>query len=609
MSDLFQRLFPLSESPVHSLNAQAALGLVRPPQRSQFLLLVRHFLERFFNHESFSPDGDAKARLVLLAFTAALPGFTVALYLWPIYHPFIGDGRHPSLLAPPPYWLQVNHHFFFVVYSLVVMGIVTVFQWDLFFPDLLDVFVLSTLPVLDRKLFVARVTAITILLAGFLFDANLFATLVLPISIEPRSMARFFAAHILSMTAGGLFSAGSILGLQGVLLSLLGARLFRKISLLLQGLLITILLMLLLLFPVLSEAVPVFLEHRGAWALCFPPFWFLGIYQRLLEGPSALPIYARLAQTGCMATIAALGIALLAYPFAYLRRVRQLMEGSGTRDTRKQLARTFNRLLHTLLVHQPVQRAVFHFINQTLLRVQRYRIYLVLYGGVGLSVVAATILRVTIVEQRVRLEVSADGIRAAIGIVAFWTIAGLRIAFVSSGNQQGSWVFRVIHGRPPHFRPAVQQRLAAEAWVVLWSMTLTLGAYFVLRAIAPPELRTLPATASELLIAVGMCLLLTDVFFLNVMIVPFTGEPAREQSSLAITLLKYFAFIPVVTWLSSEAGPWMETGSLRFVVAVIAIGAAHWGMRSRQRAIIREHSNLVGLEDGEEDFPMKLGLR
>ena len=112
----FQRLFMMSEPEALSLNAQAALGAVHTPQRSQFSLLVRHFLERFFNRETASPDGDAKARLVLIAFATGLPGFVVALYLWPIYHPFRGwPLDHPSNGGPPPYWLQVNHHFFFVV--------------------------------------------------------------------------------------------------------------------------------------------------------------------------------------------------------------------------------------------------------------------------------------------------------------------------------------------------------------------------------------------------------------------------------------------------------------------------------------------------------------
>ena len=90
-----------------------------------------------------------------------------------------------------------------------------------------------------------------------------------------------------------------------------------------------------------------------------------------------------------------------------------------------------------------VRRAVFHFISQTLLRVPRYRIYLVLYGGVGLSVLIATVLRLTVSKGHLRAEASADGIRVALGIVAFWVIAGMRTAFVSPGNQQGNWVFRI----------------------------------------------------------------------------------------------------------------------------------------------------------------------
>ena len=156
----------------------------------------------------------------------------------------------------PPYWLQVNHHFFFVLYSFVAMGIITVFEWDLFFPDLLDVFVLTTLPIQDRKLFQARVSAIAIFIVGFLLDANFLAPLVIPASFDPLNLPRLLIGHLSAVLAGGLFSAVFILALQGVLLSVLGERLFRRIALVLQGLSITVLLMLLFLFPVLSGAVP-----------------------------------------------------------------------------------------------------------------------------------------------------------------------------------------------------------------------------------------------------------------------------------------------------------------------------------------------------------------
>jgi len=596
MNGEFQRLFMMSEPEILSLNAQAALGPVHAPQRSQFVLLVRHFLERFFNHETASPDGDAKGRLILLGMATGIPPFMVALYLWPVYHPFPGwpPGRGLNI-DPPPYWLQVNHHFFFVLYSFVAMGIVTVFEWDLFFPDLLDVFVLSTLPIRDRRLFQARVAAISIFIAGFLFNANFLAPLVLPAALDPPSVLRLLAGHIAAVLASGLFSAAFILALQGVLLSVLGERMFRRLSLILQGLSITLLLMILALFPALSSAVPFFLQSGNPLVFSCPPFWFLGIYQRVLEGPAALPIYGHLAETGCAALLVTVALAAVAYPLAYLRRVRQLIVGPSAQATRNWAARPLDGLLHRTVLSRPVGRAVFHFIGATLLRV--------------LSVVVASILRLSVSQGRVGIEVSADGIRSAVAIVAFWTIAGLRMAFVSPGNRQGSWVFRVVHGRPAPLNTTIEQLHAAQLCAHLWAVLATFSACLVFHFLAPEELRTWPATASLLLISAGMCLLLTDVFFLSVKTIAFSGEQEREQHNLAMTLLKYFTFFPVVVWIPVVLEPWIEKGAGHFLIAVAAIAGSHLALGATHRRIIREHCNTPGLEDDEEDFPMKLGLR
>jgi len=591
-----------------SLNEQAALGEVRPRERSQFAHLVTHYLERFFNHETAAPDGSAKARLVLAAFAAGLPGFVVALYLWPIYHPFKGwPLDHPSHGEPPPYWLQVNHHFFFVVYSFVVMGIAAVFEWDLFFPDLLDIFVLGTLPVPDRRLFLARVSAIAIFVAGFLFTANFLAPLMLAASTEPRDGTRLIAGDVLAAFGAGLFAALFVIAFQSALLALLGERFFRRLSLLVQGLSISALLMLLLLFPVLSGAVPALLRSGSMYARWFPPFWFLGVYQRVLEGPSALPIYTQLAQTAWMATLAAAAVALIAYPLAYLRRVHRLVEGTITRRSRNLLARVVHPLIHLSLARSPMRRAVIHFIGQTLLRVPRYRIYLVLYGGVGLSVVVASILRLTVVHNLVHVQVSADGLRAAIAIIAFWIVAGLRAAFVSPGNQQGSWVFRVVNGNPPSFARALDRLRAAKTWVCAWAFLVTFAVLWASRAIAPRELLTASATAAQALVAASLCLLLTDVFFLHVTTVPFTGAPAGEDN-LAFTLLKYFTFFPLVLAIPVITEPWIERSLWRLAAAAFAVIAMHIALRLRHRALVGMYCREPAVEDGEESYFLRLGL-
>ena len=602
MAELFQRLL-LQPEPL-SLNAQSALGIVRAPRRSQFSLLVRHFLERFFNHETASPDGDAKTRMVQIACATGIPGFFFAMYLWPLYHPFFG---WPP--KPPSYWTQVNHHFFFIVYSFASMGIATVFEWDMFFPDLLDIFVLTTLPIPNRRLFMARVAAILVFIFGLLLVANLLGLIIFPIVVDPKNMARLIAGHLLAVAASGFFAATLILALQGVLLSLLGERIFRRISLLLQGVLIAALLMLLLLDPLLSGITSSAVESGGAFTRFFPPYWFLGIYQCLMEGSAALPIYTRLAETGCAALLITAGLVVLTYPIAYLRRMRQLVEGPDTRDTRNWVAWPLYKLLHATILRAPNCRAVFHFISQTLLRVERYRIYLVIYGGAGLSMIIALILRIRVEHLQMKLGFSSDGLRAAAGILAFWTIAGLRLAFLSPGNRQGNWIFRVVHGRPPEFSIACDQLQAAKLWVFLWGLTVTFGFTLATRAVAPLEMQPWTSTASQLLCDITLCLLLTGILFLNVKTLPFSGEDRREETNIAFSILKYAIYLPIVALLPVAAEAWMEANVWHLAIAVGALIAAHGLICIWHRAVIREYCSMRALEDDEEEFPLSLGLR
>ena len=599
----------MSEPEALSLYSQAELGAMRQPEHSQFAHLIRHFLERFFNHETASPDGDAKARLVLIAVAAGLPGFVIALYLWPVYHHFIHypPPHHP--VPGPPYWLQVNHHFFYVIYSFAVMGIVTVFEWDMFFPDRLDLFVLQTLPIAARTMFMARVSAISILIAGFLFDTNVLAPLALPAAIDPPNIFGFLAGHLLAVACSGLFAVALLLAFQGLLISVLGERLFRKLSLPLQGLIISALIMLLLLFPVLSGAVPVLLQSGSTYARYFPPFWFLGMYQRLFEGPTALPIYLKLAQTGFIALIVTAALAILTYPIAYLRRSRALIEGVETRHARRWMIHPVAVLLHATLLRRATVRAVFHFITQSILRVPRYRIYLVLYGGVGVAIVCATVVRMTVANDHVRIAASTDGIRAAAGIVAFWLIAGLRVAFVSPGNQQGNWAFRFVQGKPPQFEIAIEQSTATTFWILLWAIAFTWGICLALRSISPAAMLSGPATVSQFLVAAGLCVLLTDLFLLDVTIVPFTGDVGREHSNLATTVLKYCAFVPLVAWIPVASEPWVQTSIRNLGIAVGGVALVHLLLRSAHRRILREYCNAASCEVDGEEFPMKLGLR
>jgi hypothetical protein len=586
------RIFTPPDFPVLSLEVQAQMPVMDAQERSQFHLLVRHFLERFFTNEMVSADGESKARLLQVAYTIALPGMVVALFLFPLYH------------APldRPFWSQVSDHYFYVMYSFVAVGAVSIFAWDLLFPDLLDLFILSSLPIVNQRLFLARIVAACLFLGLFLFGINALGAVFYPLLSEPPGLARHAFAHLLAVLGSGAFAGAFFLGLQGVMVAILGERLFRAVSPLLQCVTTMMLLTILLLFPVSAQFLEV-ITHSSA-ARYFPPFWFLGIYERLLAGSSSLPMFTLLAKTGCLATAIAVALMIASYPLAYRRRMRYLVEGSGASDTQNLAVAPINQLLHVTLLRNPVQRGVYHFISYGLLRTQRHRVYLAMYSGLGLALLTACAVLLKLAHGHLGLALSPDGLRAAVPIAAFWTIAGLRTAFLSPMDKRGGWVFRVILGKP-----GVAQLAATTLWILPCVLVLTLGMVALISLVAPPELHDWRSAMSQTLVAIGLCLLLTDALFLKVTSIPFTGERRVPATNLAFILLQYFGFFPPLVLLTVALEPWLEASMWHVAGAVGCIVAAHLVMRKVHRKNADYYANLIDLDDDEEEFPQRLGLR
>src|SRR6266576_3841431 len=218
-------------------------------EQSQFEILVRHIFYRFLHNELLTSDDDETKRVMQISCAIAVPGMIVALFLFPAYHAF------PPYPVPRPFWSQAGDHYFYVMYSFVVMGAATVFEWDLLFPDLVDVFVLSIQPIASRHLFFARVLALAIFLGLVLFGTSILGILFMPLVAELPNFLRHLLAHSTAVFASGTFAAATFLALQGVLLNIVGENIFRRITPLLQGTSIMFLLAILLLHPTLSRSL------------------------------------------------------------------------------------------------------------------------------------------------------------------------------------------------------------------------------------------------------------------------------------------------------------------------------------------------------------------
>jgi hypothetical protein len=588
-------LFAPPKHPVLSLAVQAESAL--PDRvRSPFEVLVRHILARFFNNELLASDDETK-RVMQIACAVALPTLIVSLFLFPAYHAF------PPAPVHRPFWSQAGDHYFYVMYSFIVMGAVTVYEWDLLFPDILDIFVLSVLPIPNRKLFFARVLALAIFLLLVQFGTSILGTLFLPLAAEQFNFIRHIFSHFIAVTMSGMFAAASFLSIQGILLNTVGERFFRRITPLLQGASIMLLLVILLLCPAFAGSLQTLLTSGSTTPHYFPPFWFLGVYECLLAGASTPAIFHSLARTGCYALLLLLSCTILTYPLAYRRRIRQLIEGSAATSTPRRTNGPIHSLLHTTLLRSPSQRAIFHFIGQTILRSQRQRVTLAMFGGLGVAITVAQMVVLRTDAGHIRPALLPDGIRSAIPIMVFFTVVGLRAVLAAPVDRRGSWLFGVLIGRP---RPS---HLAGRSiWITSWAMAISIATALLLHTLSPASLKTPRISMGQLLVAIGLPLLLSDILLFSTRTIPFTHLHKGSVNDLPLAVVRYIVLFPIFVSIVLHQETWVEASILHLFETLLFIASAHL-LLQRAQALYQDQYTVDIPPDDTDEFPQRLGLR
>ena len=561
-----------TQDAVLSFNVQARLT-GSPRTQPQFEVLVRHLFDRLLNNEAFGED--AALRVAQLAYAVVLPGVLVALFLFPAYH---GLPPHP---IERPFWAQAADHLFYITYSLVILGTAMVFQWDLLFPDLLDLFILSTLPLSRLRLLLARISAFALFLALVLLGTTGLTDLFFPAVADLKvGFFRHLLAHTLAVSLAGLFAALLLVVLQSTLLCLPSRRLLSTFIPTLKTLSIVTLLTLLFLFPLTAHFLPDLLG--SPIARLFPPFWFLGLYHVILYGPVAQPVFHQLAHLAVDSIATLTALATLTYPLAYTRRVRQLIEGAPLPQQPSRVTAILRRILHRTIVRTPRSRAIFHFAAQTLARLQRLHLYLAMYAGLGLALVLSGLIIFHLDRNRLAIAISPVGIRLAIPVLAFWIVAGLRTALLSPLGRAGSWLFRVIRGQPE-----IEDLRGVELFVRTVATTVTLLTVVALHPLSPPELRGPIPTLGQVLVAIGLSLLLTDLFFLTVRSIPFTATRPSSTRELPLTLVRYFVLFPALALYVAGIEPWIESSIPHLLFTACGIAAAHLALAKLRSHVLQ----------------------
>jgi len=506
-----------------------------------FRLLVSHFFGRLFDNEIVSQHGDMRTNVVQALGLVATPGIFVPFYMIPhrlrFDHPFDHG------------WTLLSDYYFFVLYSMVVMGFVMVFEWDALFPDRRDYLILTPLPLGGGTIFAGKTVALLLFLGLFVIDANFFCTLLGPLVSGGEGtpvpvLWKLFAVHLIAVASAGAFVALSIAAVQGVLINVLTGRGFRRVSPWVQMALMGLLIVVLFLTPLASAAIRPLVQSNSPLLRYFPPFWFLAFYLDMLPGRPAGPIFHQIAPLAWQGLVIAGAVFAVTYLTGYWRHSRRVMEGvEAGLGAPGWLRARFDRLVNQWLLPHPLERATFHFISNTILRDARHRLFLAAYAGIALALALPAVMHIGARPGAPMLAWSAAGLLAVPLTLSFFVVSGLRAAFNLPAELRANWIFQVCEA---------EDRMVHIGAVRKWIVVMGIVPLFV--ALAPIELvfRGWLLAFIHLSFALLLSLVLLNLLLVWFRKIPFTCSYFPGKTSMAVMSLLYLAGFSLYAWTMAD---------------------------------------------------------
>lgn len=516
--------------------------------------LVRHFFGRFFDTESLSPQGDPQAGVVQTLGILAVPSAFFVLLFRPLS---FWD------------WSLVGVRYLFVLYSMVVMGFVMVFEWDALFLDSRDHQILTPMPIRRRALLAAKASALAIFLAIFLADLNFFGVLFWPGIDGGRNMLSILASHLTAVVAGGLFSALAIAGIHGLIATVFRGRLYRRVSVTVQTVLMFVLVMLLFASPLVASSMEWLVSTNHPFLYWFPGSWFIGFYEQLRPATQS-GVLRSLGSRALPALLIAGAVFVVTFLWA-----PPVAPPSAARGSRRWIT-----------LRSPVQNAVFHFIGQSITRSVKHRLFLATYGGFGAAIALFS------------LTSGPEGLTRLPLTLSFVLISALRAAFNFPSELRANWAFQLAE-----IHPVADYLTATRKWIVVCALI----PLFLL--LAPMEFSCfLPGIALfHLAFGFTLSLILTEVMFLGFRKIPFTCAHFPGKVNLCFLGVMYVfgfttysrTFAAFERWLVD----WPALAALFFLAAFAGLASLAW-YRDRRSAV----TETLDFQDAGDPVVRTLGL-
>jgi hypothetical protein len=561
----------------------------------RFKTLTRHFFSRFFDKDSIAPGGDERANVVQIIALLTVPGAFVSIGM-------IAD--HPLIRSEVTrMWLRSGDRYVFVCYSMIVMGFVMTFKWDSLFPDRRDYLILTPLPISMREFFAAKALALSSFLLSFAVAINICSCVFVPYAYILRDntagvLLPSFFAHFAAVMGGAIFMALFFAALQGVLINVMTPSAFRRISPWIQMVSLTILVTVLLITPGLSVNIRLLVESNTRALDYIPLFWFLGIYEVLNPEGTLIPSSNLWAETAVEATLIVGLIFVATYLISYRRYSKKILEGIESdvfREPWHQRAAAW--VLNRTVLRHPFQRAAYYFIGRIFARSTKHRLFVAVYGGVGLALTIPSVL-VLRRDTDFVLSFTRSGLIEAPLVLSFFVVSGLRAAFNIPYELPANWMFQITSGSD-----AGEYLKAIRKWVFLRGLVPV----YALLALLQFPFFSVGEALFHLSFGLAIALVLTEVFFFKFNKVPFTCSYFPAKSDLAFLAAAYLYGFTLYTFTIGALERWVGESAQRTWGFFVLVAALLFGLALYRRRILDLTLGIV-YEDDADPLVRQLNL-
>ena len=409
-------------------------------QTKQFFILTRHFFLRLFINDVVFFEESMQQKIfaliaILAVFSSHLSTVLLTKYLW------IRDENTS--------W---EEKCYFILFGMLIISFISVLEWDVIFLDTRDFSNLVPLPLKLRTLFLSKFASYFLFICLFALSITSISTFVfwiyLPKWQSPTIVysLRFVLTHIVTLFASCISISFIFAFLIGILMTVLGHRIFNLISVYIRSLMMIAFVFLMSFFlfriieiPRLFPSLPALKQNNSSFLYLFPPMWFVGLYETLLGNKD--PLFSALAKWAVLAIILPLIAFFMILAIGYRKYLKKMREVKRKKTHLNRMREGLKERFNAMFLRNPIQRAVFYFFGNTIKKSNLHKMRIASY-----MVVAIGIVLILWASRTTPLGNFNDFDKTVLSIpffLSFFLVLGIRATSNMPIAIEANWIFRL----------------------------------------------------------------------------------------------------------------------------------------------------------------------